>query len=79
MGGHFLLQGILLTQGLSLHLLNWQADSLPWKPSRAGTDTGKNESSPYTVHGKMAMIIFLNVSSFIYSAVPGSSCGLQDL
>ena len=27
--GHFLLQGIFPTQGLNLHLLNWQADSLP--------------------------------------------------
>ena len=35
-GCHFLLQGIFLTQGLNLHLLHWQADSLtteiPWKP-----------------------------------------------
>ena len=28
-GCHFLLQGILLTQGLYRHLLNWQVDSLP--------------------------------------------------
>ena len=28
-GCHFLLQGILSTQGLNPHLLNWQADSLP--------------------------------------------------
>ena len=28
-GCHFLLQGIFLTQGLNLHLLHWQADSLP--------------------------------------------------
>ena len=26
---HFLLQGIFPTQGLNLHLLHWQADSLP--------------------------------------------------
>ena len=26
---HFLLQGIFLTQGLTLHLLHWKADSLP--------------------------------------------------
>ena len=26
---HFLLQGIFLTQGSNLHLLHWQADSLP--------------------------------------------------
>ena len=29
MGCHFLLQGIFPTQGLNLHLLYWQADSLP--------------------------------------------------
>ena len=28
-GFHFLLQGILLTQGSNFHLLNWQANSLP--------------------------------------------------
>ena len=28
-GLHFLLQGIFLTQGLNLHFLYWQADSLP--------------------------------------------------
>ena len=28
-GCHFLLQGIFLTQGLNLHLLHWQANSLP--------------------------------------------------
>ena len=28
-GCHSLLQGILLTQGLNLHLLHWQADSFP--------------------------------------------------
>ena len=37
MGNHFLLQGIFLTQGLKLHLLNWQADSLP--PSHQGSVT----------------------------------------
>ena len=29
MGCHFLLQGIFPTQGLNLHLLHWQVDSLP--------------------------------------------------
>ena len=29
MGYHFLLQEILLTQGLNLHLLQWQTNSLP--------------------------------------------------
>ena len=35
MGGHFLLQGICLTQGSNQclwHLLHWQADSLPLVP-----------------------------------------------
>ena len=31
-GCHFLLQGIFLTQGSNLHLLHWQADSLPLGP-----------------------------------------------
>ena len=31
-GCHFLLQGIFLSQGLNLHLLNWQAGSLPLAP-----------------------------------------------
>ena len=35
-GSHILLQGIFLTQGSNLHLLHWQADSLPlshlWYP-----------------------------------------------
>ena len=29
MGYHFLLQGIILTQGSNPRLLHWQADSLP--------------------------------------------------
>ena len=29
MGCHFLLQGTFPTQGLKLHLLHWQSDSLP--------------------------------------------------
>ena len=29
---HFLLQGIVPTQGSNLHLLHWQADSLPLSP-----------------------------------------------
>ena len=28
-GCHILFQGIFLTQGFNLHLLHWQADSLP--------------------------------------------------
>ena len=31
-GCHFLLQGIFLIQGSNLHLLHWQAGSLPSKP-----------------------------------------------
>ena len=30
MSCHFLLQGIISTQGSNLHLLHWQADSLTW-------------------------------------------------
>ena len=32
-GFHLVLQGIFLTQGLNLHLLHWQVDSLPLTPS----------------------------------------------
>ena len=39
---HFLLQGIFLTQGSNLHLLHWQADSLPPVP------TGKPRVHIYT-------------------------------
>ena len=35
MGCHFLLQEILLTQGLNPHLLHWQADSLPTEATSA--------------------------------------------
>ena len=42
-GCHFLLQGIFLTQGSHLHLLNWQADSSllvpPGKPFSSRTST----------------------------------------
>ena len=31
-GCHFLLQGILPTQGSNPHLLHWQVDSLPYEP-----------------------------------------------
>ena len=34
-GCHFLLQGIVPTQGSNLHLLHWQADSLPLNPLEA--------------------------------------------
>ena len=37
MGCYFLLQGIFMTQGSNLHLLHWQADSLP--PSHQGSPT----------------------------------------
>ena len=35
LGCHFLLQGIFLNQGSNLHLLHWQADSLPLTPWEA--------------------------------------------
>ena len=40
MGSYFLLQGIFQTWGLNLHLLHWQAESLPAKPP------GKSQGSP---------------------------------
>ena len=38
-GCHFLLQGIFPTQGLHLHLLHWQADSLPLSHQRSPNNT----------------------------------------
>ena len=35
MGCHFLLQGILPTQGLNPHLLHWQVDALPLSHPRS--------------------------------------------
>ena len=40
-GGHFLLQGIFPTQGSNLHLLHWQAGSLPLAPP------GKHEEAAF--------------------------------
>ena len=53
MGCHFLLQGIFPTQGLNLcflHLLHWQVDSLPAKPSgMKGALKSCPQSIPYLV------------------------------
>ena len=43
-GCHFLLQGIFPTQGLNLHLLHWQADSLPL--SHQGSPDGHDKGKP---------------------------------
>ena len=43
-GCHFLLQGIFPTQGSNLHLLPWQADSLPL--SHQSKDGSVNKSCP---------------------------------
>ena len=37
MGSHFLLQQIFPNQGLNLHLLHWQTDSLPLSSKRCKT------------------------------------------
>ena len=51
--GHFLLQGIFLTQGSNQHLLFWQVDSLPLShlrsPSKNGYTLIKNMSSYVSV------------------------------
>ena len=46
---HFLLQGIFPTRGSHLHLLHWQADSLPLRPLGSPTDL----LSPYFLWGIM--------------------------
>ena len=47
-GFHFLLQGILPTQGPNPHLLHWQADSLPLSPWEAQLKEGSflNHTDP---------------------------------
>ena len=47
-GCHFLLQGTLMTQGWNLHLLHWQADSLPLSPQES-----PEEYSSFTVIGEI--------------------------
>ena len=46
-GCHFLLQGIFQTQGVNLHLLPWQVDSLPLS----------HQGSPHTVFTTALFII----------------------
>ena len=46
MGCHFLPQGIFLSQGLNLHLLHWQVDSLPSHLGRREIHT----DIPFTYH-----------------------------
>ena len=56
-GCHFLLQGIVPTQGLNLHLLQWQVDSLlsksPQKP--ISVYTGYNEDLPPAPGGTLRL------------------------
>ena len=56
-GCHFLLQGIVPTQGLNLHLLQWQVDSLlsksPQKP--ISLYTGYNEDLPPAPGGTLRL------------------------
>ena len=63
----FFLQGIFLTQGLNLHLLHWQADSLPL--SHLGSPYGpyfsnqimitQNSSNTYMVQATCVILNFL--------------------
>ena len=56
-GCHFLLQGIVPTKGLNLHLLQWQVDSLlsksPQKP--ISVYTGYNEDLPPAPGGTLRL------------------------
>ena len=65
MGCHFLLQGIFLTQGLKLCLLNllhWQANSLPLH--HLGSKKKKKKLCPLRTTQKIK--IFLNVGFFLF-------------
>ena len=42
MACHFLLQGIFPVQGLNLHLLHWQGDSLPLSQQASSLENRKN-------------------------------------
>ena len=64
MGCHFLLQGILLTQGLNLYLLHWQAYSLPLH----------HLGSP-SKHLTTCYILKLEFQSHHWKEVDGSSTG----
>ena len=65
MGCHFLLQVIFLTQGLNLHLLHWQADSLPLSYEGSSVDIlGRGVSGHYSVYHSypardLAKILFI--------------------
>ena len=54
MGSHFLLQGIFLTQGLNLHLLHWEADSLLSEPQGKPVSVGSVMSHFSQPHGLTA-------------------------
>ena len=55
MGCHFLLQGIVLTQGLNPCLLHWQADSLPLHKIKVVTP--KTEISGEDTHKLKAFLL----------------------
>ena len=64
MGGHFLLQGIFLTQGLNLYLLSllyWQADSLPLIPVTAPVSP-RNGTEVLKIAGHVLIISHLQIS-----------------
>ena len=77
-GGHFLLQGIFLTQGLNLHLLllDWQADSFttkaPGKP-QVRSSHASNESPLMASHwswNKTRVLIILSMSMRHFTVPP---------
>ena len=45
MGSHFLVQGILQTQGMNQHLLHWQVDSLPLSHQGSPSDSASQLSA----------------------------------
>ena len=67
-GCHFLIQGIFPTQGLNLHLLHWQADSLPL--SHQGITPGNGNAT--LIPGDK-----LQVTSSVYSSDLSPGSGLS--
>ena len=81
---HFLFQGIFLTQGLNLHLLNWQADSLPlnhlgspllWEQTMFKTKKWGHEVEP---HAEVPPIASTGCSTGSLTPVPTLFAGKQD-
>ena len=85
MGGHFLLRGISLTQGLNLHLLHGQVDSLPlshqgspYSQSRRARTTGGGEEAAQATMGGGEEAAQATTGGGEEAAQATGSCSIQD-